>query len=116
MQLARLSLQFYLFISPQGDDHVPPSHANATIYDVPVVDGRTDPYAVKFIPYAVLGGALWATGNTLAVPVINLIGLGLALLLSHQSRGLSLLPPFVGLGRSLHSTSGGCGLALLPSL
>ena len=60
---------------------MPPSHANATIYDVPVVDGRTDPYAVKFIPYAVLGGALWATGNTLAVPVINLIGLGLALLI-----------------------------------
>ena len=74
-------LQFYLFISPQGDDHVPPAHANGTIYDVPVVDGRTDPYAVKFIPYAVLGGALWATGNTLAVPVINLIGLGLALLI-----------------------------------
>ena len=48
---------------------------------MPVVDGRTDPYAVKFIPYAVLGGALWATGNTLAVPVINLIGLGLALLI-----------------------------------
>ena len=39
---------------------------------------RDDP---KFQPWAMLGGALWATGNTLSVPVINLIGLSLGLLI-----------------------------------
>ena len=33
------------------------------------------------MPMAMLGGALWATGSTLSVPVINLIGLSLGLLI-----------------------------------
>jgi glucose uptake protein GlcU len=33
------------------------------------------------VPVACLGGALWATGNTLSVPVINMIGLSLGLLI-----------------------------------
>ena len=33
------------------------------------------------MPMAMLGGALWATGNFLSVPVINLIGLSLGLLI-----------------------------------
>ena len=40
-----LSLQFYLYFARATTRR--PSHANATIYDVPVVDGRTDPYAVS---------------------------------------------------------------------
>ena len=32
---------------------------------------RPDPYSVKFFPFAAFGGALWATGNTLSVPVIH---------------------------------------------
>ncbi|TRY97409.1 hypothetical protein DNTS_021886, partial [Danionella cerebrum] len=32
-------------------------------------------------PAAMLGGALWATGNTTAVPVVKFIGLGLGILL-----------------------------------
>ena len=40
-----------------------------------LANGRVDAYAVKFIPQAVAGGVLWATGNTMAVPVISSIGL-----------------------------------------
>ena len=46
-----------------------------------IITGRPDPYSVKFIPVAALGGFLWATGNTLSVPVINMIGLSLGLLI-----------------------------------
>jgi glucose uptake protein GlcU len=41
----------------------------------------TDPYSVKFFPYAILGGFFWATGNTMSVPVINSIGLGMGMLI-----------------------------------
>lgn len=34
-----------------------------------------------FHPLAVLGGFIWATGNILCVPIINLIGIGLGLLI-----------------------------------
>jgi glucose uptake protein GlcU len=37
--------------------------------------------SVEFFPLAAFGGVLWATGNTLSVPVINRIGIGLALLI-----------------------------------
>jgi glucose uptake protein GlcU len=35
----------------------------------------------RFEPFAMLGGALWCTGNMASVPVIQLIGLGLGMLL-----------------------------------
>jgi len=35
----------------------------------------------KFQPFAMLGGALWATGNAMVVPIIKTIGLGLGLML-----------------------------------
>lgn len=34
----------------------------------------------KFWPFAMLGGAIWATGNITVVPIVNLLGLGLGLL------------------------------------
>lgn len=34
----------------------------------------------KFHPFAMLGGALWATGNVTVVPIVKMIGLGLGLL------------------------------------
>jgi glucose uptake protein GlcU len=40
----------------------------------------TDAYSVKFFPYAILGGAFWATGNTMSVPIINSIGMGMGVL------------------------------------
>ena len=46
-----------------------------------LANGRVDAYAVKFIPQAVAGGVLWATGNTMAVPVISSIGLGMGMLI-----------------------------------
>ena len=42
---------------------------------------RPDAFSVKLYPAVFLGGALWATGNVMAVPVINAIGLGMGLLL-----------------------------------
>ena len=30
---------------------------------------RTDKWSVKFFPFAAVGGALWATGNIMSVPV-----------------------------------------------
>ena len=38
-----------------------------------VLSGRTDEFSVKFYPLAVLGGFLWATGNTMSVPVRDCI-------------------------------------------
>lgn len=46
-----------------------------------LTDGRVDAYSLKFIPQAVAGGVLWATGNIMAVPVINSIGLGMGMLI-----------------------------------
>lgn len=42
---------------------------------------KPDAFSVKLYPSVFLGGALWATGNMMAVPVINAIGLGMGLLL-----------------------------------
>ena len=46
-----------------------------------LTDGRVDAYSLKFLPQAVAGGVLWATGNIMAVPVINSIGLGMGMLI-----------------------------------
>lgn len=78
-----LSLQLLIFAAPGivGDtDGSRESTASNQTCDERVLSGRPDPYSVKFIPMACLGGVLWATGNTLSVPVINMIGLSLGLL------------------------------------
>ena len=72
-----LLVQLYLFAKPQPTD-LPCAPTNATCI---LLSGRPDPYSVKFVPFAAFGGAMWATGNTLAVPCINLIGLSLGLLI-----------------------------------
>jgi len=46
-----------------------------------LVASRSDPYSVKFFSLAALGGALWATGNTMSVTIINSIGLSMGLLI-----------------------------------
>jgi len=46
-----------------------------------IQSSRPDKYSVKFFPFAALGGALWATGNTMSVPIINWIGLSMGLLI-----------------------------------
>ena len=76
-----LLIQLLLFASPPAEDgrFEPGGGWNATRPEA--LTGRPDAYSVKFIPLAALGGALWATGNTLSVPVINLVGLSLGLLL-----------------------------------
>ena len=75
-----LIIQLYLFAFPPACDW--PPVANCTIgSNTTGLSGRPDAYSVRFIPMAVFGGALWATGNTLSVPVINLIGLSLGLLI-----------------------------------
>jgi len=74
-----LAVQFYLFAVPPGSD------ADLT-YNM--TTGRPDAYSVKFMPLACFGGALWATGNTLSVPVINQIGLSLGLLIWGSSNML----------------------------
>jgi len=74
-----LVIQLVLFaVPPDADGHWDGDHWNAT---AGVETGRPDAYSVKFFPMAALGGALWATGNTLSVPVINYIGLSLGLLI-----------------------------------
>ena len=79
-----LIIQLYLFAVPPTCDW--PQVANCTLASHhkgagDYISGRADAYSVRFIPMAALGGALWATGNTLSVPVINLIGLSLGLLI-----------------------------------
>lgn len=80
-----LLTQLYLFAVPPLCDWPHPGAApNCTTGDAsaqPYISGRADAYSVRFIPLAALGGALWATGNTLSVPVINYIGLSLGLLI-----------------------------------
>ena len=46
-----------------------------------ILSPRTDAYSVKFFPFAAFGGALWATGNCMSVPIINSIGLSMGLLI-----------------------------------
>ena len=70
-----LLVQLYLFAFPSGEDA--PLDG---VYNCTSTSGRPDAYSVKFLPFAALGGALWATGNCLSVPVINAIGLSLGLL------------------------------------
>jgi len=69
-----LSLQLLLFATSEPSDGA--------------LSGRPDAYSVKFIPMAALGGALWATGNTLSVPAINFIGLALGMLVWNTSNML----------------------------
>ena len=76
-----LCIQVILFIAPpDGDKDGKMGVPNLPDYEH-LLSGRPDPYSVKFIPFAAVGGALWATGNTLAVPAINNIGLSMALLI-----------------------------------
>ena len=46
-----------------------------------IISPRPDQYSVKFFPFAAVGGALWATGNCMSVPIINSIGLSMGLLI-----------------------------------
>jgi hypothetical protein len=71
--LVGLLIQLILFAAPPASDE--------GCEGGELLCGRPDPYSVKFVPMAALGGALWATGNTLSVPVINSIGLSLGLLI-----------------------------------
>ena len=72
-----LALQMLLFAAPpEQDGHWVHGKWNAT-----AESGRVDAYSLRFMPFAALGGFLWATGNVLSVPVINLIGLGLGQLI-----------------------------------
>ena len=70
-----LALQCILFL--MRDDCVPGANGCRPA----LTDGRVDQYSVKFIPQAVAGGVLWATGNTMSVPIINSIGLGMGMLI-----------------------------------
>ena len=82
-----LVIQLFLFAVPPTCDWPLPvnSSVNCTASGParpePYISGRADAYSVRFVPMAALGGALWATGNTLSVPVINYIGLSLGLLI-----------------------------------
>jgi len=78
-----LFIQLLIFAWPSlvGDEDNWGAHSEAMTPEQMIHSGRPDPYSVKFVPMACLGGALWATGNTLSVPVINMIGLSLGLLI-----------------------------------
>ena len=83
-----LLIQLFLFAMPPACDWPLPANssisncnASAPAHLHPYISGRADAYSVRFVPMAALGGALWATGNTLSVPVINYIGLSLGLLI-----------------------------------
>ena len=75
-----IQLLVYAVPSIVGDVDVHGAHGDLQP-DEMIATGRPDEYSVKFVPVACLGGALWATGNTLSVPVINMIGLSLGLLI-----------------------------------
>jgi len=75
-----LLIQLFLFACPPDDLDRMGLTGDLTSDLNRTLSGRPDPYSVKFIPLASFGGALWATGNTLSVPAINSIGLGMALL------------------------------------
>lgn len=72
-----LMLQLVLFALHSSADCVPGVGGCRAA----LANGRVDAYAVKFIPQAAAGGALWATGNTMAVPIIRSIGLGMGMLI-----------------------------------
>lgn len=74
-----LCLQVYLFLNPMEDTF----DAGGNYSDAETAEllaAKPDVHSVKLYPLVLLGGALWATGNTMAVPVINMIGLGMGLL------------------------------------
>ena len=82
-----LAVQLFVFAMPSDVDlsytnwtHAA-AHDNSTVAQVHLVSGRPDAYSVKFMPFAALGGALWALGNSMCVPIINHIGLSLGLLI-----------------------------------
>uniref|UniRef100_A0A6T0ASC8 Transmembrane protein 144 n=1 Tax=Emiliania huxleyi TaxID=2903 RepID=A0A6T0ASC8_EMIHU len=74
-----LVLQIVLFFHPLGTT-LTEAGGNASAAEIELA-AKPDAYSVKFYPVVLLGGALWATGNCCAVPVINSIGLGMGLLL-----------------------------------
>ena len=76
-----LAVQLFIFAFPEGDDEKMAHGLVNVTAEERLLSGRPDPYSVKFVPMAALGGALWATGNTMCVPVINMIGLSLGLLI-----------------------------------
>ena len=63
-----LAVQLFLFASPPSSDGnwLPDGSWNASSPET--TTGRPDAHSIKLIPMAALGGALWATGNTLSVP------------------------------------------------
>ena len=61
-------LQLVLFAAPTASDHVPSAD---TSVEENATNSYADGHAIKFFPLATLGGALWATGNILAVPTIQ---------------------------------------------
>jgi len=71
-----LVLQLALFFHPFESD-LPNTHETGDEHLI----AKPDSFSVKFFPFTILGGALWATGNTMAVPVINWIGLSMGLLI-----------------------------------
>jgi len=80
--LTGLLIQLFLFVMPPDVDGSWIASANGTrVWNASATTGRPDAYSVKFMPMSALGGVLWATGNTLSVPVINSIGLSLGLLI-----------------------------------
>lgn len=79
--LTGLTVQMFLFAVPPATDGAWTANGewNAT---TPIeLTGRPDPYSVKFLPMACLGGFLWATGNTMSVQIINRIGLSMGILI-----------------------------------
>lgn len=82
-----LVLQIVLFFHPLGTT-LTEAGGNASAAEIELA-AKPDAYSVKFYPVVLLGGALWATGNCCAVPVINSIGLGMGLLLWGSRRSLT---------------------------
>lgn len=70
-------VQLVLLATDGGSAAAPAANASAA----ELLAYRPDPYSVKFFPFAMWGGAFWALGNTMAVPVINSIGLSMGMLI-----------------------------------
>ena len=79
--LTGLVLQLILFADPPAEDGKWAPDGTWHPQTPLAQTGRPDSYSVKFMPMAAFGGALWATGNTMSVPIINSIGLGLGMLI-----------------------------------
>ena len=90
--LVGLFVQFTLFTFPElvpTDGHWEGGN-QTTRHWVPngTDSGRPNGAGVTFMPLATVGGVLWATGNTLSVPVINSIGFGLGQLIWNSANML----------------------------